>query len=146
MAGALTCATALVSMGFSALLMAMGATLLLGGNGAGSVGRCASFGLVSCWPQTLVSLDGVSLPLPLKDSAFRNLALAVLCFVLVFNIGTYRYYRGSVVTPFHGGPASSIRHHLTLGDATLLPDGGVRFLVSTPAHRRRRSILSPRIS
>ena len=74
-----------------------------------------------------------SLPLPLKDNAFRNLALAVLCFVLVFDIGTYSYYRGSVVTPFHGGPVSPTKHHLTLGDATLLPDGGVRFHVRLDA-------------
>src|ERR1700680_1039640 len=82
-----------------------------------------------------------SLPLPLKDNAFRNLALAVLCFVLVFDIGTYNYYRGSVVTPFHGGPVSPTKHHLTLSQAELLPDGGVRFHVyldagtpEAPAH------------
>jgi thiosulfate dehydrogenase (quinone) len=35
--------------------------------------------------------------------------------VLAFDIGTYRYYRGSVVTPFHGGPVSLTRHHFALG-------------------------------
>ena len=70
-----------------------------------------------------------SLPLPLKDIGFRNLALAVLAFVLVFDVGTYNYYRGSVVTPFHGGPVSPTKHHLTLSDAKLLPDGAIRFHV-----------------
>jgi thiosulfate dehydrogenase [quinone] large subunit len=70
-----------------------------------------------------------SLPLPLEDGVFRNLALAVLAFVLVFDVGTYSYYRGSVVTPFHGGPVSPTKHHLALSNATLLPDGGVRFHV-----------------
>jgi thiosulfate dehydrogenase [quinone] large subunit len=70
-----------------------------------------------------------SLPLPLKDTAFLKLALVVLGFVLVFDVGTYSYYRGSVVTPFHGGPVSATKHHLTLSGATLLPDGFVRFHV-----------------
>jgi hypothetical protein len=70
-----------------------------------------------------------SLPLPLKDIAFRNVALAVLGFVLAFDVGTYSYYRGSVVTPFHGGPVSPTKHHLTLSDARVLPDGAVRFHV-----------------
>jgi len=71
-----------------------------------------------------------SLPLPLKDIAFHNLTFAVLGFVLVFRYrGTYSYYRGSVVTPFHGGPVSPTKHHLTLSDARLLPDGSVRFHV-----------------
>src|ERR1700730_17159204 len=70
-----------------------------------------------------------SLPLPLKDRAFRKVGLALLGFVLVFDIGTYTYYRGSVVTPFHSGPVSPTKHHLTLSRAELLPDGGVRFHV-----------------
>ena len=51
----------------------------------------------------------------------------------MFDIGTYSYYRGSVVTPFHGGPVSPTKHHLTLSDARLLPDGAVRFHVSLDA-------------
>jgi thiosulfate dehydrogenase [quinone] large subunit len=154
MAGALTRAAALVSMGFSVLLMAMfgwqgatcidewtmaacnlamGATLLLAGSGAGSVDnvlvRRNPTLAATAWFRWMAG----SSPLPLKDNAFRNLALAVLCFVLVFDIGTYSYYRGSVLTPFHGGPVSPTKHHLTLGDATLLPDGGVRFHVRLDA-------------
>jgi thiosulfate dehydrogenase (quinone) len=150
MAGALTRVAALVSMGFSVLLMAMfgwqgatcidewtmaacnlamGATLLLGGSGAYSIDNL----LIGRYPalagKSWFRWMAGSLPLPLKDIAFRNLALVVLAFVLVFDIGTYSYYRGSVVTPFHGGPVSPTKHHLTLSDARLLPDGSVRFHV-----------------
>jgi len=47
------------------------------------------------------------------------MALAVLAFVVIFNVGTYNYYRGSVLTPFHGGPVSPTKHHLTLSRAEL---------------------------
>jgi thiosulfate dehydrogenase [quinone] large subunit len=150
MSGALTRVAALVSMGFSVLLMAMfgwqgatcidewtmaacnlamGATLLLGGSGAWSIDNL----LIQRNPALATSrwfrwMAG-SLPLPVKDISFRNLALAVLAFVLVFDIGTYSYYRGSVVTPFHGGPVSPTKHHLALSDAIRLRDGSVRFHV-----------------
>jgi thiosulfate dehydrogenase [quinone] large subunit len=82
-----------------------------------------------------------SLPLPLADTAFRNLGLAVLAAVLAFEIGTYSYYRGSVITPYHGGPVSPSRHHFALSDAALLPNGGVKFQIyldggtpAAPAH------------
>jgi thiosulfate dehydrogenase (quinone) len=150
MAGALTRAAALVSMGFSVLLMAMfgwqgatcidewtmaacnlamGATLLLGGSGAYSIDNVLIRRNPALVGKHWFRWMAGSLPLPLKDIAFRNLALAVLAFVLVFDIGTYSYYRGSVVTPFHGGPVSPTKHHLTLSDARLLPDGSVRFHV-----------------
>src|SRR6202166_2404601 len=99
MTGLLTRLAALFSMGFSVLLMLM-------------------FG----WPAG-------SVPLPQTDGGFRTLALAVLAFVVIFDVGTYNYYRGSVLTPFHGGPVSPTKHHLTLSQAELLPDGSVRFHV-----------------
>ncbi len=150
MAGVFTRAAALVSMGFSVLLMAMfgwqgatcidewtmaaanlamGATLLLGGSGAYSIDNVLIRRNPSRAEGRWFRWTSGSLPLPIKDIAFRNLALAVLGFVLVFDIGTYSYYRGSVVTPFHGGPVSPTKHHLTLGKAGLLPDGSVRFHV-----------------
>ncbi len=150
MAGALTRVAALVSMGFSVLLMAMfgwqgatcidewtmaacnlamGATLLLGGSGACSIDNVLIRRNPALAEKAWFRWMAGSLPLPLKDIAFRNMALAVLGFVLVFDVGTYSYYRGSVVTPFHGGPVSPTKHHLTLSGATLLPDGFVRFHV-----------------
>jgi thiosulfate dehydrogenase (quinone) len=148
MAGAMTRAAALVSMGFSVLLMAMfgwqgatcidewtmaacnlamGATLLLGGSGACAIDNILIHRNPELAEKAWFRWTSGSLPLPLRDIAFRNVALAVLAFVLVFDIGTYSYYRGSVVTPFHGGPVSPTKHHLALRDAMLLPDGSVRF-------------------
>jgi thiosulfate dehydrogenase (quinone) len=150
MAGALTRVAALVSMGLSVLLMAMfgwqgatcidewtmaacnlamGATLLLGGSGAYSIDNVLIRRNPALAEKHWFRWIAGSLPLPLRDITFRNVALAVLGFVLVFDIGTYSYYRGSVVTPFHGGPVSPTKHHLTLSDARLLPDGSVRFHV-----------------
>jgi hypothetical protein len=51
-----------------------------------------------------------SLPLPLADRVFRNLGLAVLAAVLAFNIGTYSYYRGSVLTVDYPDGRLSIRY------------------------------------
>jgi thiosulfate dehydrogenase (quinone) len=150
MTGTLTRTAALVSMGFSVLLMAMfgwqgatcidewtmaacnlamGATLLLGGGAAYSIDNVLIRRHPELAQKAWFRWMAGSLPLPLKDIAFRNQALAVLAFVLVFDVGTYNYYRGSVVTPFHGGPVSPTKHHLTLSDAKLLPDGAVRFHV-----------------
>jgi thiosulfate dehydrogenase (quinone) len=150
MAGAMTRVAALVSMGFSVLLMAMfgwqgatcidewtmaacnlamGTTLLLGGSGAYSIDNALIKRNPALAERVWFRWMTGSLALPLKDTAFRNLALAVLGFVLAFDIGTYSYYRGSVVTPFHGGPVSPTKHHLALRDAALLPDGSARFHV-----------------
>jgi thiosulfate dehydrogenase (quinone) len=150
MAGVLTRVTALVSMGFSVLLMAMfgwqgatcidewtmaacnlamSATLLLGGSGAHSIDNVLIRPNPALADNAWFRWMAGSLPLPLKDVAFRNVALAVLAFVLVLDVGTYSCYRGSAVTPFHGVPVSPTKHHLTLSDARLLPDGAVRFHV-----------------
>jgi thiosulfate dehydrogenase [quinone] large subunit len=162
MAGLMTRLAALVSAGLSIVLMlmfgwqgatcidewtmaacnlAMGATLMLAGSGAYSLDNlllARNSGLADrTWFRWLAG----SLPLPISDGAFRNLGLAVLAGVLAFNVGTYSYYRGSVVTPFHGGPVSPTRHHFTLSQGSLLPDGSVRFHIyldggtpEAPAH------------
>jgi thiosulfate dehydrogenase (quinone) len=162
MTGLLTRVAALCSMGFSVLLMAMfgwqgatcidewtmaarnlamGASLLLAGSGAYSLDNVL-LQRNPAWAgkQWFRWMSG-SLPLPQTDSGFRKLALAVFAFVVIFNVGTYNYYRGSVLTPFHGGPVSPTKHHLTLSQAELLPDGSVRFHVyldagtpEAPAH------------
>src|ERR1700688_1781464 len=150
MAGALTRVAALVSMGFSVLLMAMfgwqgatcidewtmaacnlamGATLLLAGSGACSLDNVLVRRNPTLAATAWFRWASGSMPLPQTDGGFRKLALAVLAFVVIFDVGTYNYYRGSVLTPFHGGPVSPTKHHLTLSQAELLPDGSVRFHV-----------------
>jgi len=162
MAGLLTRAAALVSMAFSVVLMlmfgwqgatcidewtmaaanlAMGATLLLAGSGAYSLDNVLLRRAPGLAGRPWFRWGGGSLPLPMTDTGFRNLALAVLAFVLAFDIGTYSYYRGSVVTPFHGGPVSPTKHHFALAQGALLADGAVRFHIyldggtpEAPAH------------
>jgi uncharacterized membrane protein YphA (DoxX/SURF4 family) len=162
MTGLLTRVAALCSTGFSVLLMAMfgwqgatcidewtmaacnlamGASLLLAGSGAYSLDNVLLQRTPLLAERLWFRWMSGSLPLPLTDGGFRNLAFAVLAFVVVFNVGTYNYYRGSVLTPFHGGPVSPTKHHLTLSRAELVPDGGVRFHVyldagtpEAPAH------------
>jgi thiosulfate dehydrogenase (quinone) len=148
MAGFLTRAAALASIGFSIALMlmfgwqgatcidewtmaasnlAMGATLMLAGGGALSIDNV----LLRRWPALAgwgwFRWVGGAMPLPMPDRGFRTLALAVFASTAVFNVGTYSYYRGSVVTAFHGAPVSAAKHHLALADGAVLPDGSVRF-------------------
>lgn len=162
MAGLLTRLAAAVTIGFSIVLMlmfgwqgatcidewtmaacnlAMGTTVMLAGSGAYSLDNALlqrNPGLANrAWFRWLAG----SLPLPLTNTAFRNLSFAVLIGVLAYNIGTYSYYRGSVVTPYHGGPVSPTQDHFTLNDGMVLPDGGVRFHIyldggspAVPAH------------
>ena len=162
MAGLLTRLAALVSVGFSIVLMlmfgwqggtcidewtmagcnlAMGATLVLAGSGAYSLDNVLLKRSPRLADRAWFRWIAGSLPLPLTDTAFRNLGLAVLAVVLAFDIGTYSYYRGSVVMPYHGGPVGPTRHHFALSNGALLPDGGVKFHIyldggtpGAPAH------------
>ena len=148
MMGLYTRAAALVSMGFSVVLMlmfgwqgatcidewtmascnlAMGATLLLGGGGAYAVDNVLLRNKPQRAQSTWFRWTSGSMPLPLTDKGFHKLALVALAFVVVFNVGTYSYYRGSVVTPFHSGPVSPTAHHVTITDATISGDDNVRF-------------------
>ncbi len=121
MTGLLTRVAALCSMGFSVLLMAM-----FGWQGATCIDEwtMAACNLAMGASLLLAGSGAYSL-----DNVLLQLALAVLAFVVIFNVGTYNYYRGSVLTSFHGGPVSPTKHHLTLSQAELLPDGSVRFHV-----------------
>jgi thiosulfate dehydrogenase (quinone) len=158
MAGLLTRLAAFVSMGLSVSLMAMfgwqgatcidewtmaaanlamGTSLLLAGSGAYSLDNLILGRHPALTQHAWFRWSAGSLPLPLTGDGFRNLALVLFAFVAAFNVGTYDYYRGSVVTPFHGGPVSPAKHHLSLSRAAILPDGGVRVHVyldgGTPA-------------
>src|SRR5258708_30075316 len=162
MTGLLTRLAALCSVGFSVLLMAMfgwqgapcidewtmaacnltmGASLLLAGSGAYSLDNVLLHRNPALGGRQWFRWASGSLPLPQTDGGFRTLALAVLAFVVIFDVGTYNYYRGSVLTPFHSGPVSPTQHHLTLSRPQLFPDGRVRFHVyldagtpEAPAH------------
>jgi len=147
MAGFLTRAAALVSIGLSVVLMlmfgwqgatcidewtmaacnlAIGATLMLGGSGAFSLDNALLARKPALVERGWFRWMSGALPLPVHGT-FRRIALAVFAATVVFNVGTYNYYRGSVITPFHGGPVSPSKHHLALTDGVLLPNGAVRF-------------------
>jgi thiosulfate dehydrogenase [quinone] large subunit len=148
MAGFLTRAAALVSIGLSVVLMlmfgwqgatcidewtmaacnlAIGATLMLGGSGAFSLDNALLARKPALAKRGWFRWMSGGLPLPMRSGAFQQLSLAVFAATVVFNVATYNYYRGSVVTPFHGGPVSPSKHHLDLTDGVLLPNGAVRF-------------------
>jgi uncharacterized membrane protein YphA (DoxX/SURF4 family) len=106
---------------------AMGTTLFLAGGGAYSVDNW----LLSRKPELaqngLFRWFGGALPLPLSDDAFKKLALILFWIAVAFIVATYNYYRGSVFTPFHGGPVSPAKHHWKLDGATLQRNGDVIF-------------------
>jgi thiosulfate dehydrogenase [quinone] large subunit len=148
MTGFLTRAAALVSIGLSVVLMlmfgwqgatcidewtmaacnlAIGATLMLGGSGAFSLDNALLARKPALADRGWFRWISGALPLPVRSGTFQKLALAVFAATVVFNVATYNYYRGSVITPFHGGPVSPGKHHLSLTDGVLLPNGAVRF-------------------
>lgn len=57
----------------------------------------------------------------------RRWSIAGAIVTVLFVVLTYNYYRGSVLTPFHGGPVSPARHHISLSQGSLQTDGAVRF-------------------
>jgi uncharacterized membrane protein YphA (DoxX/SURF4 family) len=148
MAGFLTRAAALISIGLSVVLMlmfgwqgatcidewtmaacnlAIGATLMLGGSAAFSLDNALLARNPTLARRGWFRWMSGALPLPMRSSRFQQLALAVFAATVVFNVATYSHYRGSVVTPFHGGPVSPSKHHLSLTDAVLLSNGALRF-------------------
>src|SRR6266550_6159915 len=143
MAGLLTRAAALASIGLSVVLMlmfgwqgatcidewtmaacnlAIGTTLTLGGSGAFSLDNVLLAHRPTLAARSWFRWMSGALPVPMPSGAFERLALAVFAATVVFNVATYDHYRGSVVTPFHGGPVSPSKHHLDLTDGVLLPD------------------------
>ncbi|HQT80526.1 MAG TPA: TQO small subunit DoxD [Rhodopila sp.] len=170
MAGLLTRLSAAVSMGFSVVLMlmfgwqgatcidewtmaacnlAMGATLVLAGGGAYAADNALLRRMPQLAQRSWFRWCAGSLPVPLSGAGVRRLGLALLAGVVAFDVGTYSYYRGSVVTAFHSGPVSPTRHHFTLTDAVPLPDGGVRFhlyldagTAEAPAHVMQAALLA----
>lgn len=119
-------ATCIDEWTMAACNFAMGVTLLLAGGGAWSVdSRLARTPRLAeaRWFQWL----GGAAPLPISDWAFGKLSAVLLAGSVIFIVGTYSYYRGSVVTPFHGGPVSPTAHHWTLSEGRLTSEGAVTF-------------------
>jgi thiosulfate dehydrogenase (quinone) len=148
MTGFLTRLAALVSIGLSVVLMlmfgwqgatcidewtmaacnlAIGATLMLGGSSAFSLDNALLARTPTLAERGWFRWMSGALPVPLRSGTFQKIALAVFAGTVVFNVATYNYYRGSVVTPFHGGPVSPSKHHLSLTEGVVLPNGAVRF-------------------
>ena len=168
LAGFMTRLSALVSIGLSVVLMllfgwqgatcidewtmasanfAMGVALWLAGAGAVSIDawllrrrpRLATSG----WFQWLGSA-------PWPAARLRRWSLVSAAATVLFVVLTYNYYRGSVLTPFHGGPVSPTTHHISLSSGRLGPDGGVRFTAyldagtpAAPANVVRADLLGP---
>ena len=148
MTGLLTRLDALTSIGLSVVLMlmfgwqgatcidewtmaacnlAIGATLMLAGSSAFSLDNALLARNPELARRRWFRWMSGALPLPIRTGTFRKFALAVFAATVVFNVATYNYYRGSVITPFHGGPVSPSKHHLSLTDGVVLPNGAVRF-------------------
>ena len=128
--------------------LAMGATLMLAGSSAYALDNVLLRRKPALADRVWFRWAGGSLKLPLSDDSFRKLGLGVLAFVLAFDIGIYNYYRGSVLTAYHAGPVSPAAHHVTISQATLLRNGGVRFHIyldsgtpAVPAHIMKADLL-----
>ena len=146
MAGLFTRISALLSMIFSVLLMlmfgwqgatcidewtmaacnlAMGTTIFLCGSHLWAVDNVLLRKKPRLAESPVFRWTCGTLPLPLKAGAYKRLALGLLAFVVVFNVGTYSYYRGAVFTPYHPGPVSPTIHHLTLTDGRYYSEGNI---------------------
>jgi len=138
--GLFTRAAALVSIGLSVMLMltfgwqgatcidewtmaacnsAIGATLMLGGSGAFSLDNALLARRPALARRPWFRWLSGALPLPIRRESFQRIAVAAFAATVILNVATYDYFRGSVVTPFHGGPVSPSKHHLSLTDGVM---------------------------
>jgi uncharacterized membrane protein YphA (DoxX/SURF4 family) len=120
-------ATCIDEWTMAAANLGMGAALVLAGSGAYSFDNLLLSRNPGLARKAWFRWIGGSLPLPLNPSSFRNLSLALLVFTVIFNVGTYSYYRGSVYSAFHGGPVSPTQHDYALTNGVLQADGAVKF-------------------
>jgi hypothetical protein len=105
--------------------LAIGATLMLGGSGAFSLDSALLARKPALGERGWFRWMSGALPLPVQSGSLQKFALVVFATTVIFNVATYNHYRGSVVTPFHGGPVSPGEHHLSLADGVVLPSGAV---------------------
>ncbi|EOZ9390982.1 TQO small subunit DoxD [Enterobacter cancerogenus] len=147
MLGLATRLSALISMCFSVVLMlmfgwqgatcidewtmaacnlAMGATLFLCGSQSYALDNLILKKSSRMTDNTLFRWCCGTLPLPVTPDRYKKMALALLVIVVGFDVGTYSYYRGSVITPYHSGPVSPTTHHIKLTEGKLFADGKVQ--------------------
>ena len=143
--GFMTRLSALVSVGFSIVLM-----LLFGWQGATCIDEwtmaACNFAMGTALflaGSTAYSIDGWMLRRKpalaergwfqwLGSSAWsperaRSVSIYAALITVLFTVATYNHYRGSVITPFHGGPVSPAKHHVSLSNGAIAADGSVRF-------------------
>jgi thiosulfate dehydrogenase [quinone] large subunit len=105
----------------------MGITLFLAGSGAYSVDNVLLRRNPALAGKAWFRWISGSLPLPLDEKAFKSLALVLFWIGVAFSVLTYNHYRGSVITPFHGGPVSPSKHHWGLSHGSIDANGNVSF-------------------
>ncbi len=105
----------------------MGITLLLAGGGAYSIDSWLARRNPKLAARKWFNWIGGSGTLPVSEGAFKKIALVLFWVTVGFVVLTYNHYRGSVVTPFHGGPVSPAKHHWSLTQGELQSNGTVRF-------------------
>ena len=105
----------------------MGITLFLIGSSAYSVDNVLLRRNPGLADKAWFRWTAGSLPLPLPELSFKKLALILFWIGVAFSVLTYNHYRGSVVTPFHGGPVSPSAHRWGLSQGRIGADGKVTF-------------------
>ena len=166
--GFMTRLSAIVTIGLSAVLMllfgwqgatcidewtmasanfGMGVALLLAGGGAWSLDAWLLKRRPSLAAARWFQWFG-SGPWPLER--LKRWSLIGITVTALFVVLTYNYYRGSVLTPFHGGPVSPAAHHVSLSAGQLTPGGMVRFSAyldagtpAAPANVVRADLIGP---
>ncbi len=64
---------------------------------------------------------------PWHNARVKRLGILGVIVTILFVVLTYNDFRGSVFTPFHGGPVSPAKHHISLSQGILKSDGTVTF-------------------
>jgi uncharacterized membrane protein YphA (DoxX/SURF4 family) len=144
MLGFLTRISALATMGLSFVLMllfgwqgatcidewtmaacnfAMGAALFIGGAGAHSLDAWLLKRRPGLAAGRFKWIGSGALP----DNVVGSLGKALLMVTVPFVVLTYNYYRGSVIGPFHPGPVSPSKHHMSLTQGAVSANGGISF-------------------
>ena len=120
-------ATCIDEWTMAACNFAMGITLLLAGGGAWSMDSYVVRRRPHLAQKRWFQWMGGATALPISDEAFKKLSAVLLGLCIVFVVGTYDYFRGSVISRFHSGPTSPTTHHWALSDGQLQHEGTVSF-------------------